>query len=110
VCAFLLNLLNKQFKTKFVVSDVHSNITPCALPEWFPGNIVRSMVVEFGRRLKEELCMLQESTGQRRQADTTDTVRMSMDSIRSTESQGREDDFSVNAFSSHPNRSSESGW
>ena len=57
MCAFLLSLLNKSegHKTKFVVSDEHSNITACTLPEWLPGGIVYSMVVEFSRRLRVEL-------------------------------------------------------
>jgi hypothetical protein len=43
------------------------------------------MVVEFSRRLREELVKLQESTNLRGRAGTSDTGRMSMDSIRSME-------------------------
>jgi hypothetical protein len=42
------------------------------------------MVVEFGRRLRVELEKLQSSLSrQRNRARTSDTVRMSLDSIRS---------------------------
>lgn len=47
------------------------------------------MVEEFSRRLREELVKLQESARERRErADTSDTGRMSMDSIRSAKSEG----------------------
>ena len=64
MCAFLLNLLNQQLKTNFLISDAHSNITSCALPEWLPGDF-HSMVVEFGRRLRKELRELQNTNEQR---------------------------------------------
>jgi hypothetical protein len=89
VCAFLLKLLNKYYKTTFVVSDQHANITACALPEWLPGDIIHSMVVEFSRRLRAELNILQRSSGRSR-ARTSDTGRMSIDSVRSQESAGVE--------------------
>lgn len=65
MCAFLLNLLNQQFKTNFLISDAHSNISSCTLPEWLPGDIVHLMVVEFGCRLREELRELQNTNEQR---------------------------------------------
>lgn len=83
---------------KFLTSDEHSNITPCALPEWLPGKIVHLMVVEFGRRLKVELHKLQISNELRLRRGTTDTVRMSMDSVRSDESEDRELPFIDDAF------------
>ena len=64
MCAFLLSLLNRsegRHKTKFVVSDEHTNITACTLPEWLPGQIVYLMVVEFSRRLRVELKILVDS-------------------------------------------------
>ena len=90
VCAFLLNLLNKHYETKFVISDVHPNVTSCALPEWLPKDIVYLMVREFSRRLRQELSKLQESSsrrGQRGRADSSNTVRASVDSARSGESE-----------------------
>ena len=83
VCTYLLYLLNKHHKTKFIVSDEHTNITACTLTEWLPGEIVYMMVVEFSRRLREELTSLQSISQQRGRAGTSDTGRMSMDSIRS---------------------------
>jgi hypothetical protein len=83
VCAFLLHLLNKHYNTKFVISDEHTNITSCALPEWIPGDIVSKMVVEFSRRLRRELTKLQSRTSEPRgRAGTSDTARASLDSIR----------------------------
>lgn len=82
VCSFLLHLLNIHKGTKFVISDEHSNITKCALPEWLPEDIVFMMVVEFSRRLREELSRLQTSK-LRGRSDTSDTARMSFESIRS---------------------------
>ena len=96
MCAFLLHLLNKHCDTKFDVSDEHSNISACALAEWLPGKIVYLMVVEFSRRLREELIKLQESTNLRARAGTSDTGRMFMDSVRSLEQEGSrpaEEDF-----------------
>ena len=95
MCAYLLYLLNKHRKTKFIVSDEHTNITACALPEWLSGEIVYMMVVEFSHRLREELTSLQSISQQRGRAGTSDTGRMSMDSIRSQESEGSEDEDDV---------------
>ena len=89
MCANLLYQLNNSIdsKSKFVVSDEHSNITACALPEWLPGGIVYSMVVEFSRRLRDELEILRNdiSNGSSRnpghkRTNTNDTGRMSMGS------------------------------
>jgi hypothetical protein len=89
VCAFLLKLLNKHYKTTFVVSDQHTNITPCALPEWLPEDFIHSMVLEFSRRFRAELNILQRSSGRGR-ARTSDMGRMSIDSVGSQESEGIE--------------------
>ena len=83
VCAFLLHLLNIHCGTKFVVSDEHSNISACSLPEWLPGNIVRLMVEEFSRRLREELNKLTANNNLRGRVGTSDTARISIDSLRS---------------------------
>ena len=95
VCAYLLYLLNKHCKTKFIVSDEHTNITACTLPEWLPGEIVCMMVVEFSHRLREELTSLQSISQQRGRAGTSDTGRMSIDCIGSQESEGSEDEDDV---------------
>ena len=65
--------------------DEHSNISACALPEWLPGEVVHSMVVEFSRRLREALNKLQESDNLQGQVGTSDMGMMSLDSIRSVE-------------------------
>jgi hypothetical protein len=95
----LLNLLNKHYKTKFIISDEHTNITSCALPESLPADIVYLMVVEFSRRLREELGKLQESTSNPRgRAGTSDTGRGSMDSIRRPEHEGIVEEYTAEAF------------
>ena len=81
--AYLLYLLNKHRKAKFIVSDEHTNIRPYALPEWLPGEIVYMMVMEFSRRLREELTSLQSISQQQGRVGTSDTGRMSMDSVGS---------------------------
>ena len=83
MCAFLLLLLYKHYKTNFIILDEHSNIRPCSLPERLPGNIIHLMVVEFSHRLRKELTKLQESTREQQGwAGTSDMTRASMDSIR----------------------------
>lgn len=107
MCAFLLRLLNENYKTKFVISDQHSNITSCVLPKWLPTQIVRLMVLEFGGRLREELGKLQKKNGTiselRGRARTSDTGRMSLDSIRSLkyEGPGTVEEYTATAFASH---------
>ena len=81
MCPYLLYLLNKHRKAKLIVSDEHTNIRACALPEWLPGEIVYMMVMEFSRRLREELTSLQSISQQRGRAGTSDTGRMSTDSV-----------------------------
>jgi predicted metal-dependent hydrolase len=84
VCSHLLYLLNKTYKTNFIISDEHTNITPCALPEWLSEEIVLQMVMEFSRRLREELNKLKRHINQQRtRASTTDTARVSLDSVMS---------------------------
>jgi hypothetical protein len=87
VCSHLLRLLNEHCGAKFVISDEHTNITPCALPEWLPGKIVRLMVLEFSHRLREELTELrQKSIRQlpvRSRAGTSGTGRILLDRIGS---------------------------
>lgn len=46
------------------------------------------MVVEFSRRLREELRKVQSSSQRRCRAGTNDTVRLSLDSVRSLEFKG----------------------
>lgn len=82
MCSFLLHLLNKHHGRKFVISDEHTNITSCALPEWLPGDIIRLMVVEFSGRLREELSKLMNGISElRARTRTSDTARISIDSI-----------------------------
>ena len=53
------------------------------------------MVVEFSHRLREELTTLQSISQQQGQVGTSDTGRMSMDSIWSQESEGSKDEDDV---------------
>ena len=50
------------------------------------------MVVEFSHRLREEFTILQSISQQQGQAGTSNTGRMSMDSIGSQESEGSEEE------------------
>ena len=102
MCAYLLYLLNKHRKAKFIVSDEHTNIRPCALPEWLPGEIVYMMVMEFSCRLREELTSLQSISQQRGRAGTSDTGRMSMDSVGSQEFRLFEENVVDFALDTHP--------
>jgi hypothetical protein len=59
------------------------------------------MVVEFSRRLREELGKFQESISELRgRAGTSDTGRMSMDSTRSLEREGPgiSEEYATEAF------------
>lgn len=85
VC-YLLKLLKTHDGKMFVTTGEHSKITSCTLPEWLPVDIIEQMAVEFGRRLRKELVKLQQSTEVlRRRVDSTDTRRISLDSIRTSE-------------------------
>jgi hypothetical protein len=107
VCASLLYRLNLSggSKTKFVVSDQHPNITACALPEWLPGEIVYSMVVEFSRRLRDELIILQNNASNyiargHRRTKSSDTGRLSMSSVLSDDAESDPEKMEkVKAFS-----------
>jgi len=61
--------------------------------------MVHLVVLEFSRRLREELGKLQESTGNLRgRAGTSDTGRGSMDSVRPPEREGIVDEYAAEAF------------
>ena len=67
----------------FFATEEHSTITPCTLPEWLPANIIETMVVEFGAKLRRELVKLQKGTGiLQRRTSSTDTRRISIDSMK----------------------------
>lgn len=84
VCAHLLRLLSTCNGKRFVTTGEHSTITPCSLPEWLPAHIIKEMVVEFGSRLRRELVeLLQRTEVLRRRTCSTDTRRISLDSIGS---------------------------
>jgi len=84
VCARLLDLLETCDKKKFLTTGGHSTVTPCTLPEWLPDHIIKEMVVEFGRRLRVELVKLQQRTEVLRgRTSSTDTRRISVDSVGS---------------------------
>ena len=70
MCAHLLKLLKTHDEKMFFATEEHSTITPCTLPEWLPANIIKTMVVEFGAKLRRELVKLQKGTGI---ADTNST-------------------------------------
>jgi hypothetical protein len=100
VCSYLLRLLNEHCGAKFVISDEHTYVSPCALPVWLPENIVRLMVLEFSGRLREELIKLQvESKNQLRgRADTSHTARISIDSIGSLGGSKAKEADDIDAF------------
>ena len=110
VCAYLLYLLNKHHTAKFIVSDEHTNIRPCALPEWLPEEIVYMMVMEFSHRLREELTSLQSISQQRGWAGTSDTGRMSTDSDGSQEIRRFEENVVAFAFDTRPSMDSLLEW
>lgn len=86
MCAHLLKLLSTHDGEKFVTTGEHSTVTPCTLPEWLPANIIKAMVVEFGSRLRKELVELHQRTDiLRSRTCSTDTQRMSLDSMRAPE-------------------------
>lgn len=100
VCAFLLFLLNKHKGTDFVISDEHNNITPCAVPDWLPEEIVLMMVMEFSSRLREALSKLQKSISEARaRSASIDTTRMSLESVRPTMRKGPKEADMIEAFS-----------
>ena len=106
MCAYLFYLLNKHRKAKFIVSDEHTNIRACALPEWLPEEIVYMMVMEFGHRLREELTSLQSISQQRGREGTSDTGRMSTDSNGSQEIRLFEENVVAFAFDTRPSMDS----
>jgi hypothetical protein len=86
VCAYLLKLLKTHDGKMYVTTGEHSKITACTLPEWLPADIIEQMAVEFGRRLRKELVKLQQTNEiLRRRIDSTDTRRISLDSIWTSE-------------------------
>ena len=87
---------------KFIVSDEHTNIRACALPEWLPEEIVYMMVMEFSHRLREELTSLQSISQQRGRAGTSDTGRMSTDSVGSQDFRLFEENVVDFALDTHP--------
>ena len=102
MCAYLLYLLNKHRKAKFIVSDEHTNIRVCALPEWLPEEIVYMMAIEFSHGLREELTSLQSISQQRGRVGTSDTGRMSTDSVGSQEFRLFEENVVDFALDTHP--------
>lgn len=82
MCAHLLRLLRTHDGKKFITTGEHSTITACTLPEWLPADIIKEMVVEFGSRLRRELVELHQRTEVlQRRACSTDTRRISLDSM-----------------------------
>jgi hypothetical protein len=95
----LLHLLNKHYGRKYAISDEHTNISPCVLPEWLPELIIRMMVEEFSRRLRMELKKLQNGISELRgRALTSNTVRMSLESIGSLGYEGPEEAETIGAW------------
>jgi hypothetical protein len=97
----LLKLLKTHDGEMFVVTEEHSKITPCTLPEWLPVNIIEEMVMEFGVRLRRELVKLHKGTEVlRRQTSSTDTRRLSLDSMEMAETEVFDAEDVKNAFHS----------
>jgi len=64
----------------------HSTITACTLPEFLSEEFIDQMTVEFGLRLRKELVNLWKTTPvQRARTRTSDTRRISMESLVLTE-------------------------
>ena len=85
MCAHLLKLLKTHDGKTFITTGEHSKVTPCTLPEWLPRSIIEEMVGEFGSRLRRELVKLRQRTKVLRlRTASTDTRRISLDSIATT--------------------------
>ena len=80
LCASLLSLLNHHYGTKFVITDVHPTFTGCDLSSFLPGEVVFKMVEASSKMLRAEIKKLK-GDRKRRRADTSDTARMSTDSL-----------------------------
>jgi len=83
----------------FFATEEHSTITPCTLPDWLPRDIIEKMVVEFGSRLRMELVKLQNNTEVLRcRTSSTDTRRISLDSVAGLVKQIDDDEILDMAF------------
>lgn len=81
MCTRLLELLKTYDGKTFLTTGGHSTITGCTLPEWLPANIIETMTVEFGSKLRRDLVKLQQRTEVlRRRTSSIDTQRMSLES------------------------------
>jgi hypothetical protein len=91
----MLDLLETHDKKKFLTTGGHSTITACTLPEWLPANIINEMVIEFGKKLRNELVKLHQRGNEvlRRRASSNDTRRISLDSVESKNESVNLDDF-----------------
>jgi hypothetical protein len=98
VCAHLLKILKTWDGKKFVFKGSHSMVTACTLPEWLPADIIDTMNMEFGARLRKELVKFMQRTEiMRVRVHSTDTDRLSLDSIHRDPSITT--DFWIDAFS-----------
>ena len=84
---------------KFIVTEEHSTISPCTLPEWLPRDIIEKMVTEFGTNLRRELVKLEKSTKVLRcRFSSTDTRRMSLETIAGADMDDLDDKSVHRAF------------
>ena len=84
MCAHLLGLLKTSDGNSFIVKGNHNTITACTLPEWLPDDVIASMILEFGSRLRRELVKLKQHTEMvKTRALSTDSGWLSMDSLDS---------------------------
>ena len=83
MCAYLLTLLKIHDDKIFNITGEHSRISPCTLPEWLPGDIIKAMVDEFGTRLKVELVKFRRRKGRqiRERSGSSETRRLSVESL-----------------------------
>ena len=82
MCVRVLDLLKTHDRKRFITTGGHSTITPCTLPESLPADIIKAIVVEFGKRLRGDLVKIQQHAEVLRQRTSSiDTRRISLESM-----------------------------
>ncbi|KAF8809715.1 hypothetical protein BYT27DRAFT_7254442 [Phlegmacium glaucopus] len=79
-CEFLLSLLTKGQPPLYLVIGSHSSVMACTPPPWLPADIVDSMNVFFGGKLRQELIMLMDHPLMRGCTTSTGSRRISSES------------------------------
>ena len=82
VCVRVLELMKTHDGQAFLTTGGHTTFTGCTLPENLPTDIIKTMTVEFGSRLRRDLVKLHQRTEVLRQRTSSiDTQRMSLESM-----------------------------